>query len=77
MRKHNISTLYIIKSVEFGGRRVELERQKMRRWDVGKVGKDNDNDKEETTIAPLNFSASHPLIFQKGEFYGGKSKAGN
>jgi len=39
--------------------------QRMRRWDVGKMSKDNDNDKEETTTAPLNFSASQPLIFQK------------
>jgi len=40
-----------------------VKRQKVRRWDVGKVGKDKYNDKEETTTAPLNFSASHPLIF--------------
>jgi len=39
----------------------------MRRWDVGKMGKDKDNNKEETTTAPLNFFASHPLIFQKRE----------
>jgi len=44
-----------------------VKRQKVRRWDVGKVGKDKDNDKEETTTAPLNFSASHYLIFQKGD----------
>ncbi|MCL2145202.1 MAG: hypothetical protein FWH43_06920 [Endomicrobia bacterium] len=44
-----------------------VKRQKVRRWNVGKVGKDKDNDKEETTTAPLNFSASHHLIFQKGD----------
>ena len=30
----------------------------MRSWDVGKMGKDKDNDKEEMTTAPLNFPAS-------------------
>jgi len=40
-----------------------VKRQKVRRWDVGKMSKGKDNDKEETTTAPLNFSSSHPLIF--------------
>gem|GEM_PF-1341876 len=38
----------------------------MRRWDVGKMSKDKDNDKEETTTAPLSISTSHLLIFYKG-----------
>jgi len=40
-----------------------MKRQRMRGWDVGKMSKDKDNDKEETTTAPLNFSASQHLIF--------------
>jgi len=39
----------------------------VRRWDVGKMSKGKDNDKEETTTAPLSISASQLLIFQKGD----------
>jgi len=52
---------------EVGKRRKRQARQRMGSWDVGKMSKYKDNDKEETTTAPLNFSASNPLIFQKGD----------
>jgi len=37
--------------------------EKTKKAEDEKVGKYNDNDKEKTTTAPLNFSASQPPIF--------------
>ena|GEM_PF-1692591 len=54
---------------------MELERQKMRSWDVGKVGKDKDNDKEETTT--LLSASPLPTLSSSRELLSASKKEGS